>query len=137
MRASMKTVIIVGATTIAIGASAYELAFAQGSPLMRADPQTTTLTLGNNEGVYVSTGNFKVDLGKAKGDPSAKITEMGAKEVSHGAIIFRSGDKLYIVDGKPAESTPQAMKSFSEDVWGQSRLMKSFDDAWQRSPLMR
>jgi hypothetical protein len=28
---------------------------------------------------------------------------MGAKEVGHGAIIFRSGDKLYIVDWKKGD----------------------------------
>jgi hypothetical protein len=28
---------------------------------------------------------------------------MGGKEVANGAVIFRSGDKLYIVDGKPAQ----------------------------------
>jgi hypothetical protein len=26
---------------------------------------------------------------------------MGAREVTEGAIIFRAGDKLYIVDGRP------------------------------------
>ena len=28
---------------------------------------------------------------------------MGGKEVANGAIIVRTGGKLYIVDGKPAE----------------------------------
>jgi hypothetical protein len=32
----------------------------------------------------------------------ALIAKMGGKEVTNGAIIFRSGGKLYIVDGKPA-----------------------------------
>jgi hypothetical protein len=27
---------------------------------------------------------------------------MGGKEVTNGAVIFRAGNKLYIVDGKPA-----------------------------------
>jgi hypothetical protein len=62
---------------------------------------------------------------------------MGAKEVSHGAIIFRSGDRLYIVDGKPVTGSPQAMKSFSEEIWSQPRMMRSFDDAWEHSSLMR
>jgi hypothetical protein len=38
---------------------------------------------------------------------------MGAREVSAGAIVFRHGDKLYIVDGTPpAHATPQAVKAF-------------------------
>jgi hypothetical protein len=40
--------------------------------------------------------------GAAKGDPAAQLATSGAREVADGAIIFRSGDKLYIVDGKPS-----------------------------------
>jgi hypothetical protein len=59
--------------------------------------------LGNNEGVYVDRATFKLTIGAAKGsDPVALIAKMGGKEVANGAVIFRSGDKLYIVDGKPA-----------------------------------
>ena len=125
------------ATAACVGIMACGFAFGQSSPLVRTDPSISALTLDDNEGIYVNTSTFKVDLGKAKGDPAARIDEMGAKEVSHGAIIFRSGDKLYVVDGKPVTGSPQAMKSFSEDVWSQPRMMRSFDDAWQRSPLMR
>jgi len=59
--------------------------------------------LGNNEGVYVDRSTFKLHMGKPKGDPASEITRMGAKEVSQGAIIFRSDGKLYIVDAKPSE----------------------------------
>jgi hypothetical protein len=128
---------LVLAGAIAVVVAAAGIAFGQSSRLMRPDPEATVLTLGNHEGIYVNRTTFKVELGKAKADPTAKIAEMGAKEISHGAIIFRSGDKLYIVDGKPADAQPQAMKSFADDLWSQPRLMKSFDDAWQHSPLMR
>ncbi|MGE0849657.1 MAG: hypothetical protein AB7O44_08545 [Hyphomicrobiaceae bacterium] len=58
--------------------------------------------LGNNQGVYVDKGTFKLALGAAQGsDPVALIAKMGGKEVANGAVIFRSGDKLYILDGKP------------------------------------
>jgi hypothetical protein len=46
---------------------------------------------------------FKINKGVAKGDPQAQIAKSGAREVSDGAIIFRSGDKLYIVDSKPPQ----------------------------------
>ena len=39
-----------------------------------------------------------------------------AKEVSEGAVIVRSGGKLYIVDAKPAETTPQAMQDFWDTI---------------------
>ena len=60
--------------------------------------------LGNNEGVYVDRSTFKLHMGRPKGDPASEITRTGAKEVSQGAIIFRSEGKLYIVDAKPSES---------------------------------
>lgn len=59
--------------------------------------------LGNNEGVYVDKATFKLTMGAAKGDPIAQIAKMGGKEVAEGAIIFRSGTKLYVVDGKPTD----------------------------------
>ena len=49
--------------------------------------------------------DFKIAKGAAKGDPAAQIMKSGAREVSDGAIIFRSGDKLYIVDGRPPATT--------------------------------
>ena len=48
---------------------------------------------------------FKINKGVAKGDPSEQIKKSGAREVSDGAIIFRSGAKLYIVDGRPPAAT--------------------------------
>jgi hypothetical protein len=57
--------------------------------------------LGNNEGIFVDLKTFKVLRGTAKTDPAAQITKLGARPVNEGAIIFRSGDKLYIVDAVP------------------------------------
>lgn len=59
--------------------------------------------LASNEGIYVDVKQFKINKGVAKGDPQAQIAKSGAREVSDGAIIFRSGEKLYIVDGRPPE----------------------------------
>ena len=59
--------------------------------------------VGNNQGVFVDRTTFKLHLGKPKGDPISEIKRTGAKEVSQGAIIFRSDGKLYIVDAKPTE----------------------------------
>ena len=40
--------------------------------------------------------------GMAKTDPTAQIMKLGSRPVDQGAIIFRSGDQLYIVDAVPA-----------------------------------
>jgi hypothetical protein len=61
--------------------------------------------LASNEGIYVDVKDFKVMKGQAKGDPTAQIAKLGARKVSDGAIIFRSGDAFYIVDTKPPTST--------------------------------
>ena len=53
------------------------------------------------EGIYVDVAQFRIAKGAAKGDPAAQIQKSGAREVSDGAIIFRSGNKLFIVDGTP------------------------------------
>jgi hypothetical protein len=57
--------------------------------------------LASNEGIYVNVQDFKIAKGASKGDPSSQLSRSGAREVADGAIIFRSGNKLYIVDGKP------------------------------------
>jgi hypothetical protein len=46
--------------------------------------------LASNEGIFVDGKTFKIARGKAKGDPSAQIARLGAKEVGPGAIIFRT-----------------------------------------------
>jgi hypothetical protein len=89
--------------------------------------------LSTNEGIFVDGKTFKIAKGKAKGDPSAQIAKLGAKEVGPGAIIFRHGDKLYMVEGTP-NLTPQAMKNF-QDNWavGYMKAFKEFQDHWSVS----
>jgi hypothetical protein len=54
--------------------------------------------LRTNEGIFVDPTSFAIMKGVGKGDPTAKIAKLGAREVSNGAIIFRVGDKLYLAD---------------------------------------
>jgi hypothetical protein len=104
-------VIIVAAAAVAVG-STLAVAQWQNSPLMKSFSDNWTSSssnglgqLASNEGIYVDVKDFKVMKGQAKGDPSAQIAKLGARKVSDGAIIFRSGDALYIVDSKPPTST--------------------------------
>jgi hypothetical protein len=71
--------------------------------------------LASNEGIYVDKGTFKIMRGSAKTDPTAQIMKLGARPVEEGAIIFRSGDQLYIVDAVPG---------------GGARMLNSFRDAF-------
>ena len=98
------------AAVVAIVTGVSTLALAQFNPWNNNSVRMRSMTdnwgapnavgqLANNEGIFVDVGEFKISKGAASGDPSDHIAKSGAREVSEGAIIFRSGNKLYIVDG--------------------------------------
>jgi hypothetical protein len=97
------------------GASTLAVAQWQNSPLMRGfnDAWSSSATpnvvgqLASNDGIYVDMKDFKIVKGTAKDDASvqAQIGKLGAKEVKDGAVIFRAGDKLYLVDRHPSSAT--------------------------------
>ena len=122
MSLSKGTMLAMGLAAIGLVSGAATLAIAQ------APSQDVISKLDNNQGIFVDKKTFDVVKGNAKTDnPVAALTKMGAREVSAGAIIFRSGDKLYIVDGTPpADLPPQAMKDFQSN-WNVG-YMKSFQD---------
>ena len=108
---SKRALIVFGSAAVLV-ASAATLAVAQFDPWNNNNVNMRSMTdnwgapspLGNlasNEGIYVDVAQFRIAKGAAKGDPAAHIQKAGAREVSDGAIIFRSGNKLYIVDGTP------------------------------------
>jgi len=59
---------------------------------------------------------FKIHKGRVGAKAAGQLGMVDAREVSEGAIIVRSGGKLYLVDTKPRDSTPQAMKDFWESI---------------------
>jgi predicted aconitase with swiveling domain len=90
--------------------------------------------LASGEGIFVDGKTFKIAKGKGKGEPSAQIARLGAKEVGPGAIIFRYREKLYMVEGTPLVANVQAMKAFQDD-WNASYMnsVKDFQDNWDTS----
>lgn len=96
---------IAGTTSLAI---AQRFDPWQDSPLMKSvsnywapnNQQPTLGQLGNNEAIVVDLKSFNIAKAGAKGDTSAHVGKFKAREVGEGAVIFRSGNKLYIVDGK-------------------------------------
>jgi hypothetical protein len=102
--------VIGGATLIGLAIGASGLAIAQqwgitgpgsqiGMPSYMNGQASDLVALGNDQGVFVDKGTFKLRIGN--GAPTTdQIAKMGAKEVENGAIIFRHGGKLYIVDWK-------------------------------------
>ena len=110
---SRRALFAIGASAaFGIVAVASTLAVAQFNPWNNNNVNLRSMTdnwggpsqvgqLASNEGIFVDVKEFGIHKGSAKGDQSAQISKAGAREVSDGAIIFRSGDKLYIVDGRP------------------------------------
>ena len=68
------------------------------SVLTEAQSQSAVGTIADNDSIFVDGKTFEVTPGKAKGDLSAQIKALGARDLGPGAVIFRSGGKLYILD---------------------------------------
>ena len=118
-----KRLVIVGVAASGLALGGALPAFAQSSGVVGE--------IANNEGIFVDAKTFKVAKGTAKGDPSAQIAKLGAKEVGPGAIIFRSGDKLYMVEGTPPSTSGQYMKTPDfQDTKNIANLLKDFQDNW-------
>ena len=88
------TFLALGATAIALAASVPRLA-------VSAPDRAELGALNASEGIYVDRKSFGIIKGAAKADPTAQLMKLGAQEVKDGAIIFRAGDKLYLVDTDP------------------------------------
>jgi hypothetical protein len=67
-----------------------------------AQAQSRLGSISNNDSVFIDGKTFEIVGGQAKGDVAAQIKNLGARELAGGAIIFRSGDKLYILGGPGA-----------------------------------
>jgi len=65
-----------------------------------AHAQQAALAIPDNDSVYIDAKSFQVVPGKGKGDAGVQIKDLGARELGPGAIIIRSGNKLYIAEGQ-------------------------------------
>lgn len=54
--------------------------------------------LADGDGIYINGANLGIIPGTAKSDTVSAFDRSGAREPGPGAIMFRSGGKLYIVD---------------------------------------
>jgi hypothetical protein len=59
--------------------------------------------IADGEALFVDSASFKIAKGKAKGkdDPAVRIQKLRAGPLPQGAIIFRSGDQLYLAGAAP------------------------------------
>jgi len=54
-------------------------------------------TIADNDSIFIDGKAFTVIPGRAKGNVGAPIETLGARDLGPGAIVFRSGQKLYLV----------------------------------------
>jgi hypothetical protein len=78
------------------------------------------LGLADNDSVYIDAKSFTIVPGKAKADTSALIKKLDARNLGPGAIVFRSGDKLYIADAAPITRS-QLSDRYGSDRYGSDR----------------
>jgi hypothetical protein len=88
--ANLKSLAIVAAAALSLAAGAATLGAAQA--------QNALGNISNNASIFIDGKTFDILGGKSKDDVAAQINALGARELG-SAIIFRSGDKLYIVGG--------------------------------------
>ena len=93
---------VIGVAIVALAASVSRMAM--GSAQLEQIG-----SLSNNEGIVVDVTTFKVARGAASSDQAARIAALNAKPIADGAILFRTGDKLYILDARPGDA-PQMMR---------------------------
>src|SRR5712672_2372705 len=85
------------ASSLALVAAVVGLASLSTRSAM-AQSQQTQDVIADNDSILIDGKTFNVIVGKAKGDSAAQIRALGARDLGPGALIFRSGEKLYIVD---------------------------------------
>jgi Putative metallopeptidase len=66
--------------------------------LAAAQTPTTDDAIADNGSIFVDGTKFKVVPGRAVRDVTGLITKLDAKEMGPASLIFRSGEKLYIVN---------------------------------------
>jgi len=108
------------AATVAMMSSVSTLAMAQSQDAVRS--------IANNDSIFIDGKSFSVTPGKSKEDVAAQIKNLGAREMGPGAIVFRSGDKLYIVD----VATPYEKSASYDPAIERQRPLGLRDDDYTR-----
>jgi Putative metallopeptidase len=77
------------------------------------------VALGDNDSIYIDPGTFTLTPGKPKSDISPLIQSLGARELGAGAIVFRSGHNLYIVDAPLPAGTSNGQNVYitAQQAW--------------------
>src|SRR5215471_19148149 len=88
------------------------------SNLTAAQSQTLPpATIADNDSIYIDGKTFAITPGRAKGDTSAQIEALGARDLGPGAIVFRSGPPQYLYQArvtKPVRTSIPPLKTVNQ-----------------------
>jgi hypothetical protein len=100
----------IATTTLLIAGSLIGLA-----PSIARGDEHSALNIADNDSVYVDGKSFQIISGKAKGNATAQIVSLGARDLGPAAIIIRSGSRLYIADTQSQAAVARIPMSFAYD----------------------
>ena len=63
------------------------------------------ISIANNDSLFIDGTKHTITQGKAKGDISAELKKLGARELGPAALIIRHGDKLYLANNPYVTNT--------------------------------
>jgi Putative metallopeptidase len=63
----------------------------------QARSQTVSGTIADRESIFIDPQTFSIVPGRARPDGGGAISNLGGRDLGGGAIIYRSGDRLYIL----------------------------------------
>ena len=98
-----------------------------------------SLSIADSDSIFVDGNSFEVVPGKGKGNASALIDELNARDLGPGTIIFRSGNRLYLVDAPTVQGARPGSdrRDYGSDrvvvndaEYAQYKLKKIFADNW-------
>ena len=105
-----------------------------------------SLSIADSDSIFVDGNSLEVVPGKGKGNASALIDELDARDLGPGTIIFRSGNRLYLVDAPTTEGARLGSDRrdygsdrrdygsgrvvVNDDEYARYKLKKIFADNW-------
>ena len=115
MSLSKMTVLAAG---LALSLSTFGISTAVKAQGAQNTPGNMLSDVGEDEAVYVSPKTGKVTKAKVKVSAAAHTKAMakGAKEIT-GAMIYRKGGKLYLLENKPTTAGKTMMQEDFQDMF--------------------
>lgn len=97
------------------------------STLGWAHADEASRTINDDEIIVIDSTTFKITTGKAAGGAAAQVRALGARELGPGALILRSGDKLFIANApsqRPADAARGAVSAGADTAksWRPDRI---------------